>query len=238
MIKILDCTTRDGGHISNWEFQTEYVFGLMEKLKTCNVSYYEIGYRNHFDIDGKGEFYKCSSEFLEKFYNAKGDLQLGVMVDTTRFLLDDFPSCDDDFVDFVRIAAHPDEITQAFEIAEQLHSRGYKVFVQLMDVSNIEADGYLHLFAWENKHILESLYFADSYGILTPVDVECYYNKLKILGYDKISFHGHNNNGNVLENSLKVLSLGAYSIDTTDQGMGRRGGNLDLSLFIDFLSQA
>lgn len=235
MIKILDCTTRDGGHISNWEFQTEYVFELIDKLKNYNVSYYEIGYRNHFDIDGKGEFYSCTLGFLEKFYNLKEKLQLGVMVDTSRFLVEDFPSCDVDFIDFVRVAAHPDEISQALEIAEQLYSRGYKVFVQLMDVSNIGADGYLHLFAWENKNILESIYFADSYGILSPADVECYYNKLKILGYGKISFHGHNNNSNVLENSLKALSLGAYSIDTTDNGIGRRGGNLNLDEFINHL---
>ena len=235
MVKILDCTTRDGGHISNWDFNTEYVFELMEKLKNHNVIYYEIGYRNHFDVDGKGRFYNCTSEFLEKFYKLKGSLQLGVMVDTSRFLFEDFCGVEKDYLDFVRIAAHPEEIPKALEIAEQLYSRGYKVFVQLMDVSSIEADGYLHLFAWENKHILESLYFADSHGILAQADVESYYNKLKILGYEKISFHGHNNNGNVLANSLKVLSLGAYSVDTTDQGIGRRGGNLNLDEFVSHL---
>lgn len=233
MIKILDCTTRDGGHISNWEFQAQYVFDLLEKLNKSKVFYYEIGYRNHFDNDGKGEFYNCSPNFLEKFYKIKGALQLGIMTDTTRFLIDDYPGVDVDFIDFVRVATHPDKIFQTLEIAEQLYSKGYKVFIQLMDVSSIEADGYLHLFAWENKHILESLYFADSYGILSPYDVERYYNKLKILGYERISFHGHNNNGQVLQNSLKAVSLGAFSVDTTDKGIGRRGGNLSLDEFLN-----
>lgn len=232
MIKILDCTTRDGGHNTNWEFSAQYVFDLMAKLNQYNVSYFEIGYRNHFEIDDKGDFYNCSPEFLEKFYNKKENLQLGVMTDVTRFLADDFPAQNADNIDFVRVAAHPDKISIACEIVENLYEKGYKVFLQLMDVSHIEADGYLHLFAWENKHILESLYFADSYGILSPTDVEQYYNKLKILGYNKISFHGHNNNGNVLENSIKAAALGAYTVDTTDKGIGRRGGNLDLDEFI------
>lgn len=232
MIKILDCTTRDGGYNTNWKFETQYVIALLKKLEDNNVSYFEIGYRNHFDNAGKGEFYNCSPEFLEQFYNKKGALQIGVMTDSTRFLADDFPGIEYDKLDFVRVATHPDKIRETLEIAENLYSKGYKVFVQLMDVSHIEADGYLHLFAWENKHILQSLYFADSYGILTPYDVEQYYNKLKILGYNKISFHGHNNNGKVMENSLKAAELGVFTVDTTDKGIGRRGGNLNLDEFI------
>ena len=54
-----------------------------------------------------------------------------------------------------------------------------------MDISNVEADGYIHLYSWENKSILESLYFADSYGTITPEETEKYFNKLKILGYEK-----------------------------------------------------
>ena len=50
---------------------------------------------------------------------------------------------------------------------------------------------------------------------------------MKILGYEKISFHGHNNSGFALENSIKAAQSGAYSIDVTKDGIGRCGGNLD-----------
>lgn len=235
MTKILDCTTRDGGHITNWNFDDEFVVKHINFLNDNNVAYYEIGYRNYFDVEGKGRFYSCSSEFLRKFYNIKGNLQLGVMTDTKRFLADDFPERETDFVDFVRIACHPDKIGETLHIAEILYERNYKVFVQLMDISNVDANGFIKLFEWKNKNILESLYFADSYGTITPQDVENYYNKLKILGYDKISFHGHNNRGFALENSMKALELGSYSVDTTLDGMGRCGGNLDLKILLNQL---
>lgn len=232
MTKILDCTTRDGGHITNWDFDDEFVVSHINFLNDNNVAYYEIGYRNHLDVDGKGRFYNCSSGFLKKFYNIKGNLQLGVMTDTKRFSAEDFPERETDFVDFVRIACHPDKIGETLHIAENLYERNYKVFVQLMDISNVDASGFIKLFEWKNKNILESLYFADSYGTIIPQDVENYYNKLKILGYDKISFHGHNNSGFALENSMKALELGSYSIDTTLDGVGRCGGNLDLKIFL------
>lgn len=227
MVKILDCTTRDGGHTTNWNFDDNFVLGLMEKLNNFGVNYYEIGYRNHYDTDNKGRFYNCTPEMLEKFYKNKDQLQLGVMTDTKRFSEEDFPGAEQDYLDFVRIACHPDKIQETLTIAENLHKKGYKVFVQLMDISNVEADGYFHLYGWGNKNILESLYFADSYGIITPDETGKYFNKLKILGYEKISFHGHNNSGFALENSIKAAKLGAYTIDITQNGIGRCGGNLD-----------
>ena len=227
MVKILDCTIRDGGYETNWEFEDGFVSGLFEFARENNVTYIEIGYRNHIDNEGKGRFYKCNQELLKRFYNQKGDLQLGVMTDAKRFSIEDFACAPEDFVDFVRVATRPDKIGKTLEIAEELQSRGYRVFVQLMDISSVDADGYLKLFAWENKQILESLYFADSYGKLCPDEVEQYFNKLKILGYEKISFHAHNNNGQALKNTLKAINLGAYSVDVSKNGMGRNGGNLD-----------
>lgn len=230
MIKILDCTTRDGGYASNWNFDDEYIFNHIKFLNENNISYYEIGYRNYHDTEDKGSFYRCTPELLKPFYQAKENLKLGIMTDTTRYNAEDFPGQAEDCIDFVRVAVHPDKIPQALNIAENLYQKGYMVFVQLMDVTNIEADGYLYLYMWDKKNILESLYFADSYSKLIPSDIPQYYNKLKILGYNKISFHAHNNSGHAYENTISAINLGAYSIDVTKNGIGRNGGNLDFEL--------
>ena len=187
MTKILDCTTRDGGHITNWNFEEDYVFELIQTLNKLSVAYYEIGYRNHFNTENKGNFYKCSPNFLEKFYKVKENLQIGVMTDTTRYSSEDFPSAKNDKIDFVRIACHPEKIKEATTIAENLHDKGYKIFVQLMDVSNIDTS------------------------------------------YEKLSFHGHNQINMAFENTLKAIELGAFSIDVTQNGIGRCGGNLDIN---------
>lgn len=227
MIKILDCTTRDGGHITNWNFSDEFVFELIKKFQNSIVNFYEIGYRNHLDTENKGVFYNCKPEIIEKFYKVKGSLKIGVMTDTKRFSIKDFPGRKKDCIDFVRIACHPENIKETLLIAEKLYNMDYDIFVQLMDISNVDTGGYIDLYSWKNKNIIKSLYFADSYGSLHPEDVEKYYNKLKTLGYKKLSFHAHNNIKTALENTLKAINLGAYSVDVTQNGMGRCGGNLD-----------
>lgn len=226
MVKILDCTIRDGGHDTNWVFDHNFVIDLMKKSNENNVHFFEIGYRNHLEKEDKGEFFNCTPELIKEFLPHKGNLKLGVMTDTSRFSLEDFPNVNDDNIDFVRIACHSDRIQDTLEIAEELHKRGYRIFIQLMDITSVDANGYLQLFAWENKSILESLYFADSYGKLTPLDTTMYYNKLMILGYNNISFHGHDKSKLALKNSLQVITLGGYSIDISEIKGERFGGNL------------
>ncbi len=234
MVKILDCTTRDGGHKTKWNFNEDFIFSLMECLNNSNVSYYEIGYRNHYDNDGKGIFYNCSPEFLEKFYKAKGNLELGVMTDTSRYLAEDFQGKDKDHVDFVRIACHPDRIRETLEISKDLYNKGYKVLLQLMEAPNIDEAGYLSLFEFDHKEIFETVYLADSYSTMHPNEIEKYFNKMEMIGYEKISFHAHDKIQLALKNTLKAIELGAYSVDVTLDGIGR-DGNLDAVKLLDNL---
>ncbi len=227
MVKILDCTTRDGGHIKNWNFSDKFVLNLIDCLEKSGVSYYEIGYRNFYDIEGKGKFYRCKKDLLQKFYSFKKNLKIGVMTDTKRYNPQDFPNGKEDYIDFVRIACHPDKIEQTLEITQNLYNNNYKVIIQLMDISNVSDEEYKILQKWAYKDIIETLYMADSYGTLEPADVEIYYNKLKNAGYEKISFHAHNNRDLAYENTIQAVKLGAYSIDVTLNGIGRAGGNLD-----------
>lgn len=228
MVKILDCTTRDGGNTTNWVFDKNYVLNLIELLNKNAVTYYEIGYRNHIENEGKGEYYNCTPEFLKHFYKIKGNLQIGVMTDFKRFSETDFPNAKNDFLDFIRIATHPENIEQTLDSAKLLYDRGYKIFVQLMNITNITPEGYIKLYEWKHKNILESLYIADSYSILKPEDIKKYFDKLRMLGYEKISFHGHNNIQMAIPNSIEAIKTGAFSVDTTLNGIGRCGGNADL----------
>ncbi|MBQ8669385.1 hypothetical protein IJ472_06370 [bacterium] len=234
MVKILDCTIRDSGFETNWNFEDEFVFDLMRELNEKAVNLIEIGYRNHIDTEGKGRFYNCTPNFLKPFYEKKGNLKLGVMVDTTRFSTEDFPAIEKDYIDFVRIAGRSEKISETLEIAEILHNKGYKIYLQLMDISNVDANGYLKLYAWEHKDIIESVYFADSKGTLQPDEISSYFYKLKTLGYHNISFHAHNASNLALKNSLKAIELGVTSIDISHISGGRNGGNLTAEEYFNY----
>ena len=224
MTMILDCTLRDGGHQNNWNFDDKFVCNLLNKLKNEKIDYCEIGYRNHTERDDKGRFFFCDKLLLEKFVNNKRNLKIGVMADYKRIDPNDFISADNDLVDFVRLACHPDKIFQSLKLCETLKMRGYNVFLQLMEITALTDEHYKILEKWDKKDILDSLYIADSYSIAEPDDIPQYFSKLKNAGYLKISFHAHNDKGLALKNTLKAVECEAYSIDVSQDGLG---GNLN-----------
>lgn len=234
MVKILDCTCRDGGHQNNWNFEYDFVKNHIAFCVNSGVDLIEIGYRNYKESQGKGKIFRCDQNLCKNFYSFKQNLEFGVMADTSRINIEDFPEAKSDYLDFIRLACHPDRISETLEISEILYKRGYKVFVQLMEIPNLFDSHYKILEEWENKNILESLYIADSYGTAKPENIKQYFDKLNNIGYDRISFHAHNNSGFALENTLCAIESGAYSIDGSLNGMG---GNPDIEKILKIVKK-
>ena len=226
MTKILDCTTRDGGHCNNWNYSDEYILNLMNELNRNNIDYFEIGYRNYYDNTDKGSFYYCTPNLIKKFYDRKQKLNLGIMVDTKRYNESDFINSSDDCIDFVRIATHPEKISETLLIAERLYKKNYNIMIQLMDITNLTQYHYKLLSKWKFKNILEIIYLADTYGTIDAKNLEQIFNKIKEMGYVKIGFHAHNHTNQALKNAVKAMELGAYSIDVKQYKIGMSGGNL------------
>ena len=70
-----------------------------------------------------------------------------------------------------------------------------------------------------------------------PSDVELIYKKLQDCGFERISFHAHNNLQLAFTNTIKAIELGAYSVDATVFGMGRGGGNLPVEVLLKYLGK-
>ena len=223
MTKVLDCTIRDGGHLCNWNFDKKLVEETYLTACKSNIDFFEIGYRTN--NNSNGIYANCNEEIIPK-----GSSAIVIMVNASDFTPEMFRGNENLFV---RVACHNNEIKQGIEICETLHQNGYGVFLHLMNIDKIE--DFTILEAWQNKKILTSIYFADSFGALIPNDIEFYYKKLQHIGFENISFHGHNNMQLAFANTLKAIELGAYSVDATVFGIGRGAGNLPIELLIGHL---
>lgn len=54
MIKLLDCTLRDGGYVNDWEFGHDNICSIFERLTETGVDIIEIGFldeRRPFDMN-------------------------------------------------------------------------------------------------------------------------------------------------------------------------------------------
>ena len=58
-MKILDCTLRDGGYYTQWDFDKETVKTYFTAFNELPVDYLEIGYRSQALPGYLGEYFYC-----------------------------------------------------------------------------------------------------------------------------------------------------------------------------------
>ncbi|MGY6587779.1 MAG: aldolase catalytic domain-containing protein [Wenzhouxiangella sp.] len=234
MARFLDCTLRDGGYYNAWDFPPPLINDYLQAVKMAGVDTVELGFRFLENKGFKGACAFTSEEFLESLAIPEG-LTVGVMVnaadlcgdvDLATALMRLFPrSADESAVDLVRIACHYGELPRAFKAADWLAASGYRVGLNLMQISD-RSDAEIVAFADQaTGSPLEVLYVADSLGSLVPDDVAEIVHRLRQRWTGDLGVHCHDNLGLALSNTLRALAEGVEWLDATVTGMGRGPGN-------------
>jgi len=236
-IKILDCSIRDGGHLNKWQFREDMVKESYLAASESGVDYFEVGYKNDLNVKDLGPYGYCQEDFVTSLLGSPSKIKLLCMIDAGKYTGYNIPECKKDKTPFsgIRVASYPYEGEIAIKLIEELHDKGYEVFLQLMACSEWTEEQFKVLENWKSKDILTAAYFADSFGSFTTREITKYVNKLKELGFKNIGFHSHNNMQMGFANALQAIADGATFIDASIYGMGRGAGNLPIELLLSYL---
>ena len=228
-MKILDCTLRDGGYYTGWNFSKNLFENYLKTVSKLNISIIELGYLS--DVkDENGLFYHLNKEILKKAKSIiRKDQKVFAMVNFKEIKsfqqLDKLLFDKNKVLDGIRFAVPPSKIKDLNKIINKISNK-YKdlsINVNLMYLSK-----WIHnekmivkLFKNISKNI-DILSFVDSYGALTPAQIEKFLHRVqdKNLYKIKIGTHFHNNCGLALANSLARYEAGSDVTDTTFTGMG------------------
>ncbi len=225
-INILDCTLREAGYLNNWQFSDEYIRYYINLVQKYGVDVVEIGFRYNTKNVNYGICAYCPDDFVNSL-DIPNNLQVAVMIKSEQFenkqqLRELFNDKKNSRVDIVRVASHYQKAGYTGEIIEFLREKGYKTSLNITKLNN---ETTLKKFL-EFNFDTDMLYFADTYGTLSPRDIKGIFF---IAGYYfncPLGFHGHNNKGLALENTLAAIESGATYIDSTINGVGKGYGNL------------
>jgi 4-hydroxy 2-oxovalerate aldolase len=243
-MKILDCTLRDGGYYTNWDFDQELTNDYFKLVKSLPIEIIEMGYRGNTSKKNAyfGEYYFLTISNLKRIKSIIGNKKkISIMVD-----LKDWRSVSDlkknlskcrGVVDIVRFAVAPNKLGEFKDFLKVTKSLGFKVCVNLMYSHVILKNSELIRRVLKLKKFFDVLYIVDSYGTLITGDVENIINKIKKID-DKIpiGFHAHNNLEMALANSIEAIKNNIDYLDCTITGMGRGAGNLKTELLITYLN--
>lgn len=240
MIEVLDCTLRDGGYYTNWDFEENLTRNYFEAMEALPVSYIEIGYRSLLQNDYKGEYNFCPDYVIANARRYMPSKKIGVILNEKEIKPGDLRqllgSCIGK-LDFVRMAIDPANWKRAKSSAEEIKKMGFEVGFNVMYMSKWTAEypSFIDDIAALNG-VVDSFAMVDSFGSMYPHEVVEITHKVKSVLKCKIGFHGHNNTELAFANTLAAIEAGCDIVDATVTGMGRGAGNLRTELFLAYLS--
>lgn len=239
-VKILDCTLRDGGYFTNWDFEIPFVKDVISSLNYSNVDIIEIGYKS--PKKGKlrkfeGRFKYCNDSLLDFLPMKAGSAEYACMIDASDFIQDNKPNlallsrtiADKDIspISWIRVASYNNTIPQCLPLLAALKEKGYSTTLNLMGVSLLsEKDLAETAKRVASSPDIDCLYLSDSFGTISPSDIPAMIQQVKREYGGKLGIHAHDNNGLAFANTLSAIDSGIEYVDATIMGMGRGAGNL------------
>ena len=237
-MKILDCTIRDGGYYTNWDFDSSLIEEYARKMERLPIEYVEVGYRSPLKSEYFGQYFYCPVHVLEKLKRLMPTKELAIILnekDIRPSQVSLLLSPISNLVSMIRIAASPDNFQRAIELVKAVKSMGFKVALNLMYMSKWDLNTSFIKSLKEVESDIDFFYMVDSYGGMTPLEVRDIVSIVKSHISTSLGFHGHDNLHMALINSITAVEAGCDIIDCTLTGMGRGAGNLQTEMLLTFL---
>lgn len=238
-MKILDCTLRDGGYYTQWDFDKSIVDQYIYALNKLPIDYIELGYRSPLQDSYFGKYYYLPLYELRDIKN-KTEKKLAIILNENDIQEQDIPDLLEPLigiVDMIRMAVKPKNLDRAIALVEKIKDYGFEIGFNLMYLSTWKLDKKFMNSLDRLNGLIDVFYMVDSYGSILPNELKEPIKLLKAKLDCKLGFHGHNNLEAALLNSLMAMDLGVDFIDSTILGMGRGAGNLKTELLLTVLNQ-
>lgn len=254
MIKLLDCTLRDGGYINNWEFGYDAIKDMIEGLETTNVDILELGFLKDELYDHNRTVFNSMEQIKALIPKKKNAIDYAAMIEVVNPIpLEMLSEKNDKSVDIIRVIVWKtkhnekgeivDALQEGYDYCKGIVEKGYKLCVQPARVDQYTDEEFKSMLLRFQELNPMAIYVVDSWGTQNTKQIMHYVDIAhKTLKKDiAIGYHGHNNlmqafgtacifSDNPVERDL--------IIDASVYGIGRGAGNLNLELFAKYLNDA
>lgn len=236
---IIECTLRDGSYAIDYQFTAEDTAIIVASLEQAGFGFIEIGHGLGLNASnsGKGTAAASDEEYLEAASRVLKKAKFGMFFIPGIGREEDLRLAARYGMDFVRIGTNITEVEESARYVELAKSLGMKVSANLMKSYALSPAEFLNQAKKSEKYGADIIVVVDSAGGMLPQDVVNYVSILKNSTDLPIGYHGHNNLGLAISNTLEAIKSGATVIDSTLRGMGRSAGNAQTEILVLLLEK-
>lgn len=226
-MKLLDCTVRDGSYAVDFKWTKQDVEEIITKIERLGFEYIEIGHGLglHASSMKYGVSILSDPEYMEIANRTLRKAKFGFFCIPEIASFDDLEKAKDNGVSFVRIGVNADSPELAVPYIREAKKNNIVTMTNYMKSYIVSPDKFADAALIARDNGADAVYVVDSAGCMMRNDIEKIYEATRKMTDVKIGFHGHNNLGLAVSNSLFCAELGFDFIDCTLQGLGRSSGN-------------
>jgi 4-hydroxy-2-oxovalerate aldolase len=228
MTDLLDCTLRDGSYVNGFQFTVRDTKRIARALDASGISMIEIGHGLGLGASRKGGAYEAAAsdeQYLQAAAEVVKTAKVGMFCIPGIASLDDIDLACASGLGFIRIGTNVTEVRQSASYIERAKRHGLLVCTNYMKSYVLPPMALVRQAHLSKSFGADVVYVVDSAGGMLSHEVEAYVRALRDHVEIGIGYHGHNNMGLAVSNSILCATLGVQFVDVTLQGLGRSAGN-------------
>lgn len=253
MIKLLECTLRDGGYINNWEFGYDAIKDTIGKLEDTNVDILELGFLKNESYETDRTVFNSVDQITALIPNKKPNIDYAAMIEVVNPIpLSMVADRTADSVDTIRVIVwktkHDKDgnvvgaLEEGYEYCKGIAEKGYNLCVQPARVDQYTDEEFVAMVKkFENLNPM-AIYVVDSWGTQSAEQV-MHYVKLADQNMKPgiaIGYHGHNNLMQAFSTAVTFIHSNIdrdLIVDASVYGIGRGAGNLNVEIFAKYMNE-
>jgi 4-hydroxy 2-oxovalerate aldolase len=239
-ILISDTSLRDGNHAVRHQLTIENFASYCKAAEHAGISIIEVGHGNGLGASSMlvGEA-KVSDEDIfsisrKNLINTRMAIHVIPGFCTIK---NNLAKAVDLGVDIFRVASHCTEADITSRHIDYVRNAGKTAYGVLMMSHMVSTENLLVEAQKMESYGAQAIVIMDSAGVYFPADVTeritALVNQLKI----PVGFHGHNNLGMAVINSVTAVNAGASILDGSIRGFGAGAGNTQLEVLVAVLGR-
>ncbi|MEM0030964.1 MAG: homoaconitate hydratase [Sulfolobaceae archaeon] len=228
-VSVHDTTLRDGEQQPGLVFRKEEKFKIALALDEAGVDFIEAGMPavSSEDFEAIKEIARqgLQAKVMAFVRCLKEDVELALKTEVPGLVME-LPSSEH-IIRYAYKWSIEKALTRAREALEYAKQHG--LYVKFFTIDATRSDmGFLRKVI-ENIHdFMDVLVVADTFGVMHPLAIGYFIEKLKEFVKKPIEIHAHNDFGLAVANSIFAIIKGASGVQVTVNGIGERSGNASL----------
>lgn len=236
-IIVTDCTLRDGSYVNGYKLDQKDVADIVRCIDSANIDRVEVGHGLGIGAHRVTKAAKCTDlEYCIAAKQAVCNSDWGVFGISGIMQRSDMEPILELKPSFLKVGIEPGNFDALVSDITLIRNFGVRPILFMMKSYAWSDAQFEYVANIAQEHDCEEIVVVDSAGTMLPNEVSEVIEFFLNLNEEFVmGFHGHNNLGMAVSNSIACLKTGGVAIDASLLGIGRSAGNCVLEQLLIIL---